>query len=123
MVNGFWDRLGISASFLCILHCLLTPILVIAMPFLEQTFLHEGFHIAMVSIVVPVAIWALWNGYKMHRKKNVLLIGGIGLLFVSLAMTIGRVNFKIEAILMSIAGSLLAYAHWINLTVCRRHHD
>lgn len=35
--SNFWDRAGISASFLCILHCLITPFLITLIPIVSAT--------------------------------------------------------------------------------------
>jgi hypothetical protein len=121
-MNQFWDRLGISASILCILHCLLTPALVVGMPFVGHWMAHGWFHLAIVLVVVPVAVWALWNGYRLHHKKNVLWLGGLGIALVIGAVTIGRSGFWLEVSMMTSAGVLLGTAHWINLSVCQRTH-
>lgn len=121
-MNEFWDRLGISASLFCILHCLLTPIAIIFMPFLGEIMSHALFHVIMVLIVVPVAVWALWNGFKIHHNPLVLWLGSAGIIFIILAITIGQKTFAWEVALMTCAGLLLASAHWFNLKVCRRKH-
>lgn len=119
-MNQSWDRLGISASILCILHCLLTPVLVVGMPFVGHFFAHAWFHIVIVVFIVPIAVWALWNGYRIHRKRSVLWLGGIGIALVLAAVTFGRSGFWLEMILMTSAGLLLGTAHWINLSVCQQ---
>lgn len=121
-MNEFWDRLGISASLICILHCILTPILVISIPVAGELASHEWFHGSMILIVVPVAVWALWNGYRLHRNPTVIWLGIAGVLSMILALVLGSKNFNVEFIFMIIAGSLLASAHWLNLRVCRRRH-
>ena len=121
-MTEFWDRLGISASLLCILHCALTPAFIIFIPYLGHSLAHEWVHWASVLVIVPVAFIALLRGYKRHHQKRVLWLGGAGLLLITLAMTAGKSNFDLEVPFMIAAGALLTAAHWFNLRVCRRLH-
>ena len=117
-MNQFWDRLGISASLLCILHCLLTPVLIVAVPMTGAYFTHGYFHIAIAALVIPVAFWALLNGYRLHRNPRVLVFGALGLIFVSLAL-LQHSDIKAEFMLMIVGGFLLTWAHYTNLRCCR----
>lgn len=121
-MNGFLDRLGISASLLCILHCVLTPLLVVMVPFVGTQLAHGWFHAVIAAIVVPVAVWALWNGYRQHNDARVLWLGGIGLGFVALALLLPGEVLQREFILMSIGGLSLAGAHLLNLRRCQPDH-
>ena len=74
------DILAVSLSVLCILHCLLLPILVIAVPSMASLFfVDEIFHTWMVIAVIPVSGIALYRGWK---KNQVLQIGVIGFMGV-----------------------------------------
>lgn len=119
------DRLGISASLLCILHCLFTPILVLISPLFGTVLSHSYFHILIAVIVFPLAIVALWRGYKIHHTKRTLYLGGMGLVFVLAALISGELAEEIhrpaEITLMVIAGILLSLAHYLNLKSCRAH--
>jgi len=117
-----WDRIGISASMICVIHCLFTPALVITLPLLGEALAHGWFHTMIVLIVFPVAVWALWNGYLLHRLKRVLWLGALGILFLSAALVLGQEDFRTEFALMIAAGLLLASAHLINLRACRLNH-
>ncbi|NJM09684.1 MAG: MerC domain-containing protein [Bdellovibrionaceae bacterium] len=121
-MRQFWDRIGISASLLCVIHCLLTPSLVILLPFLGEALAHGWFHTVIVLIVFPVAVWALWNGFLLHRLKRVLWLGGIGIAFLIAALAFGRDDMRVEFALMIVAGLTLASAHLINLRACRLDH-
>lgn len=122
-MRAIWDRIGISASLLCVIHCLLTPALVIFLPFLGNFLAHGWFHTIIVLVVFPVAIWALWNGFLLHRLKRVLWLGSGGILFLASAMVVGHDNPQNEFTLMIIAGLILATAHFINLRACRMEHE
>lgn len=82
-----YDRLGIGASVVCLVHCL-------AMPFLLTGAAawgargHEAFHIGVALVSIPLALVAAWPGYREHRDRGVLALlgGGIALLVLSFVL-------------------------------------
>lgn len=127
-MNELWDRLGISASVICILHCLFTPLLVLTMPLVGGFLSEAWFHGITAVIVFPVAILALWRGYRIHRLIRTLILGALGLTCVVWGMShgsiMGRTHPQSEIVLMVLGGSFLALAHYFNLRACRAHsHD
>lgn len=121
-MREIWDRIGISASLLCVAHCLLTPFLVLLIPFLGHSFAHRWFHTLIVLVVVPVAVWALWNGYRLHRLPRVLWLGGAGIVMIFAALYFGQSESHLEFAFMIVAGLMLAMAHYFNLRACRARH-
>lgn len=122
-MREFWDRFGISASILCVIHCLVTPALVVFTPFVGQYLSHDYVHGIMIVIVIPVALWALINGFRKHHQINVLWLGGLGILFMILGMLISDHSLTQESAFMIVAGICLATAHLINLRSCRQTHS
>ena len=121
-MRDLWDRIGISTSILCVVHCLFTPLLVLSMPVVGEFLSHDMFHVIIILIVVPVAVWALWNGYRLHRLQQVLWLGGFGIVGIVLAMILGANDARIEIALMILSGLTLASAHYFNLRACRIKH-
>jgi hypothetical protein len=121
-MREIWDRIGISASLLCVVHCLFTPLLVLFMPIAGEFFSHETFHVIIAVIVFPVAVWALWNGYQQHHKRSVLYFGAAGITLMIFGMILGEFDRRFEYAGMISAGLLLAWAHYTNLRSCRLGH-
>lgn len=120
-MNNFWDRLGISTSLICVVHCLLTPVVVLFLPLVGSNLVeHRWFHEVIVAIVVPVAIWALWNGYKIHKHPTMFVYAAFGFLFIGVSMALGHDHDSIQTGFMVAAGLLLSYAHYLNLRARRR---
>lgn len=113
-----WDRIGISASLICVAHCLATPALVMISPIFSEFLSHSMFHLIIMMVVIPVATWALWNGYRIHRLRQVLMLGSLGVLIMALSITLSHKQIY-ETIGMIVAGLLLASAHLLNLKACR----
>jgi CDP-diglyceride synthetase len=121
-MRSIWDKIGISASLMCLIHCLFTPVIVLFMPVLGEIMPHNWFHRIMFAVVLPVAVWAIYNGYRIHKKKSVAYLGAIGIAFFLAAIAVEHENLKLEYTLMIVAGFVLASAHWANLRACRLNH-
>ena len=117
------ELIAVSASALCVFHCLATPILLIAVPVLSSTFVaDEEFHRFLVLFLLPVSLVALFIGCRRHRDRVVLVLGGLGL--ISLVLTgylghelLGELGEKITTVM---SGVILAIGHLRNYQLCRR---
>lgn len=122
-----WDKIGLFLSTLCAIHCLATPLLVLALPVLGEVFHEEWVHILMALFVVPVGLYAFWSGYKHHRQAKVLGLGIVGLLLVGGASVMPHElhHEVVEALgydVFTIGGSvLLIVAHLLNRRACLCH--
>lgn len=126
-MKALWlDKLGMTASLGCAVHCVLTALLFVIVPSLfqslnfvnELSFLQdEWIHIGMALVVFPVAILALTHGYKAHGNRNALILGAIGLTLLTLGLIAGHGQLATG---FTIAGGLLlATAHFFNLRYCQ----
>ena len=122
-MNAFWDRLGISASMLCVVHCLVTPFLVLLIPLMSTHLSDNWFHLLIFIVVLPVAIYALWRGYRLHRMKRVLGLGAFGLALMCFGTFVHTSDIWAESEVMICAGLILSAAHFINMRGCRHSHD
>lgn len=118
-----WDRWGLWLSSLCAIHCLLTPLLVLALPVLGGFFEQEWVHLGMAFFVVPVGLIAFWSGYKHHRQIRVLSLGVVGLTLVGLASVLPHEMVEIQELdVVTIMGSIcLIAAHIVNRRACFCH--
>ena len=76
------DRIGVIASILCAIHCALTPVLLILMPTFGKAWAHPATHWGMALVVIPIAVMMLIKGYRKHRKKWLVGVGILGILFI-----------------------------------------
>ncbi|CAM2069164.1 MerC domain-containing protein [Sulfidibacter corallicola] len=73
------DVLGVGLSTLCLVHCLLLPLLplLLAMPALPE--IHdERVHTGFLVVIVPIALVALWRGLRHHGRIAVVVWGALG---------------------------------------------
>jgi hypothetical protein len=78
------DRLAMVLSSLCILHCIATPLLLVAVPSLAaySIFSGETLHHALLFFILPVGLLALTLGFRHHKQAWVLSMGIIGLVLL-----------------------------------------
>ncbi len=78
---------------ICGIHCLVTPVLLVALPILATTFwVDENFHLWMILLVIPTTSLALWSGCRKHKDKWVLAAGAMGLGILVMAIISERVS-------------------------------
>jgi len=115
------DKLGMSASGLCIVHCVGTVVLAFVLPAgLLGIFASEWVHQILAVGVLGVGIFAFVPGYRIHKSTLILALGIIGMSFILAPHLIERFEvFEIGFTLFG--GSMLMIAHWKNrCKVCRK---
>lgn len=113
--NGVLDHLAITLSGLCLVHCLMLPVIIVALPILAQ-WNDSHFHTQMLIVVVPVSLFAYALAYPRHRNKTIIAWGIAGIAIMFVGGTIAHANYGIVAdALLTMAGSLiLAASHFFN---------
>ncbi len=148
--HGWLDKLAISMAAVCAVHCLLTPILVIALPIIATSFfVHEDFHLWMIMLVLPTTTLAVFMGCRKHKDRLVAAFSVIGLSVLISALVHERLHnaahaepvahaahcescardiaeepvpMHAGAWINTIGGLLLAGAHVRNYRLCRKSH-
>jgi len=116
------DKSAITLSTLCVVHCLLLPVLTVLLPTLAATTLNqEFFHIAMVTCVIPISIFALTLGCKKHKNYSIFYIGAIGLVLLLVALVLGEPYLDEigEKVLTTIGSMIIAFVHIRNFRLCQ----
>jgi uncharacterized membrane protein YfcA len=122
MFRSMLDKLSISFSVVCAIHCLALPILLVFGPTLTSIFFtYEHFHLALLFLILPASIFALFIGCKQHRNNAVAITGAIGLLIISLtAILSGYYHHELlEKVMTLVGATLIAISHYFNQKLCR----
>jgi hypothetical protein len=113
------DATGVGLSVACLAHCLLFPTAAAAAPLLapglsEMLGADHGWHLALLALAAPIAIFALgWGTRASGAGRTVFLIGMVGLALMALGA--GHVFGTLGDTAITLAGvSLLAGAHISN---------
>ena len=112
------DNVGACLSFACAIHCMATPLLIIALPLIGLGFLlGESVELVIIAVAVGLAVGSLTWGYRHHRKWRIfLLLGGA---FVCILIAHFRVPEQYHGIFMACGGILLMVGHLLNRRLCR----
>jgi len=117
------DKMAISLSFLCALHCLVIPFLVVLLPNLAIIPLErEAFHFWMVVAVIPISLYALMLGCKKHKTPSIVTIGLLGLVCLIGAVMLGEsyLGESGEKLLTVLGATLVALSHYQNYSRCKK---
>lgn len=119
------DSVGIFASGLCAVHCIAIPVLLLTGTVVPASFFtDEGFHKAMLWLIVPAALIGLGVGCRRHKDRQVLILGVIGVIGIVLAGTVlhdwlGETGERVATV---VAATILIAAHYRNFRLCRADH-
>ena len=120
------DIIGAILSQLCLVHCLLLPLLLSALPALSYyEFLSgEMFHLGALLLTTPVALFALRRGAARHGSSRPSALGIAALAFLWIVF-LGEesLGHDMAASLNVTGGFLLAWAHWQNWSLTKLHCD
>ena len=124
---GSFDNLGMAASTICLIHCLLMPFLITMLPIVGwQCLESKHAHHILAAFVFAFAVFAIVPGYLKHRRTSILLSTVFGLSLVLAATFVcGCILAESLELPMITAGNLILVAtHWQNrrLTACDHSH-
>ena len=116
------DKLSITLSFACMIHCLLMPsFLILTSGFLALSIDNELIHRVFLIIVLPVSLYALITGYQNHKILSYLYLGisGLWLLFFAVFFGEGVFGEFAEKSLTLIGSIIVATSHYKNYKACK----
>ncbi|GAB3174480.1 MerC domain-containing protein [Telluribacter humicola] len=115
--HGRADYVGIAGSLLCIVHCLLTPVLAVGSSLTVEHHVVAGFlHLDYLFILVNgLAVYYATRDHKFPLVKGLLWLA-FGLFAVSLLLE-GKGDMFVW--LGYVGSGLLVAGHAINLLLCR----
>ncbi len=117
------DKFAILLSGVCLVHCLIAPVLVTLLPIFSMTAFVEDllFHKLLLWLVLPTSVIALFLGCRKHKQW---LIVGTGILGMAILITVALFGHEWfghtgEKIATSVGGLVLALSHYFNFRACQ----
>lgn len=112
------DFIGQALSVLCVIHCALTPVVLLAAPAVAGIF--GNAHPVLLVLVLGTAAWAFIPGYRHHGQRTPVVLGLGGVTLLALGTFVFQASPVLD-IAFSVAGAgLMLTAHWKN-RVAHRH--
>lgn len=82
--HSFTNLTGIILSLICVIHCLMMPLVIASLPAWGMGWLaRPGFHQLLAVIGLAIGIWTLLPGWRQHRRHSVLALGFGGLMVMN----------------------------------------
>jgi len=122
MVRTKADMVGMGLSGLCMVHCLVFPLLVSFAPAILRGLPGDDLTHRVLAIGIALAGGlAFRSGYKVHRRGGILALFLVGIALISAAAVLGEpVLSAYGETGITVCGSLLLItAHWRNRSFCR----
>jgi hypothetical protein len=113
------DYLGITGSVLCIIHCLITPVLVITSTLLNHDALRVGF-LSLDYLFIGINIVAVWSASRHASRLIRLALWGFLSLF-AVGLLLEDLHESFEYLAYAASAGLVA-GHLLNIRYCRTHH-
>jgi len=124
-LSRYLDRIAISLSTVCIVHCLAMPLLVAILPLAAVTIGNDGhFHALMLWLVVPTSAIGFSLGYRVHGKPAIVAGGAVAVAVLAVVAFWGHDAWDpaVEVAVNVAASIALAVAHWQNFREVRHVH-
>lgn len=116
-IQNLSDKMAVALSFLCLVHCLFLPLVIILIPSLTLTFLSdEMLHKVLLVAILPISVVALLFGFKKHGNTSVLYTIVCGLAVLCVAAFAGHELLgEMGEVGLTVFGSILvALGHFRN---------
>ncbi len=116
------DRLAIGLSGVCAIHCLISPLILVALPVAAGTWLGgESFHLWLLLFILPLSTTALTLGCRRHKDMAMMPLGVAGMALLILAVLLGTewLGEGGERVLTLAGSATLIAGHMRNFRMCR----
>lgn len=113
------DKIGITASTACAIHCALLPFVLTLLPLWGLEFLGDPFvEISMISGSMVLGVWSLGRSYRKHHQKIMpIMILMLGFTFIFIGHFAG--TDVLEPLLIPAGGFIIAFAHFLNIRLSK----
>jgi len=118
-ISVIWDKLGLSLSALCAIHCLFVPVILALLPLSPVALTIEHWlHPIFVLLIAPTVFYA---ARRSHYNRKIVYLLSFGLILIIIGWLAGDywLGELFETIATLIGSIVLIVGHWLNY----RHHQ
>jgi hypothetical protein len=107
-----WDGLGLSIAGLCLLHCLITTVLLAILASGSGVLLNPMIHEAGLGLAILLGVVALGKGFRAHGLFLPAFVGALGIGMMGGALTLPHGVMEIAWTVIGVV--LLGFGHLLN---------
>lgn len=117
------DRIGQWMSGLCIVHCILVPLLFLVFPVIGHSLVEKGgwFHEVLFVSISAIAGLSIYLGYRIHFSWQPVIWLSTGVLFIACGIFVFPASGLTELLFTVGGGLCLIRGHLLNHSL--RHLD
>lgn len=121
-LRRYADLAGATASGVCLLHCLFTPVAISLFPDILPYLPGDAwFHRALAVGILMLGAAAFVPGYRIHRRRSLAILVAAGISAILIVAWTAKTLNPTAQVILSVAGSLmLISAHLLNHSFCRQ---
>lgn len=108
------DKIGMISSILCLIHCLILPIIVIIGGWTESHFIDLEILDYIFAVISTFAAYKTLKDLKLKKLRKYFILGWI---FFIVGLLSHDTYFEY---LMHLGTIILIFAHWNNLQYCNK---
>ena len=114
------DNLGVTISTICLIHCILLPLLILFFPIISLYYIMNEVHEwIFLSLSTVIGFYSLCLGHKQHKSLSSLKILVFGFLFMFISKIFDDSNNDLYHTLFVLAGGvLIIFSHILNKKLC-----
>ena len=75
------NKAAYFGSLACVIHCILTPLLILIAPFIGHLFENIIIEISLLILSIVCGVLIVYSGYCTHKKKHCILLFSMGAFF------------------------------------------
>ncbi|AWV99483.1 MerC domain-containing protein [Arcticibacterium luteifluviistationis] len=106
--SHLFHKLGLSLSFLCAIHCLAMPFVLVLLPFLGANFFSDEAEFLMIGVSLLIGFFVLLKDYRHHDNILPLVLLGASFCLVLLHV------FVHNHVIVSLSSISMAVAYFYN---------
>lgn len=110
--SGTFDRLAIFLSGLCLLHCVVSAVVIAVLATAGGALLDPVIHEIGLGLAILLGLVALGWGFREHGQILPVAVGSLGIGVMAGALSVGHVPMEIPLTMLGV--SLLAFGHLLN---------
>lgn len=120
-IGSLLDKAGITASWLCAVHCLALPFLIGVLPFIGLSFLlEETTERIFIAVSIVLAAFSLLPAYfREHGKLRSIFLAAAGIGLIVLTHFLFEENLLLKLIFLLTGAIFISAAHFLNRRLCR----
>lgn len=114
----FWDKLGICTSTLCLIHCIVPPVLMLFLPLNSaEIFDIEFVHDIFAVVVIGSVLIAIYPHFKSKQHQDIIGFASIGIILIVSAIFAHSFSEISHTILTMIGSAFLITSHVKNIKI------